>query len=729
MIWLASFPRSGNTFFRNAMFELYGMESYDYYPVRGVKINEDYTKYPIVKTHMLPWQVEPADESIPAIYLVRDGRDALVSMAHQRKDIIAPGSDFNENLKMAIVAEYGSYFGGWSENCRQWIKRSDIIIRYEDLISDSRATFERVRKLMNLPEPDYSKIPTFEQLKFGRPQYGNGTEELLGGAQIEDYSKKFYRKGKAGGWRDDMSVEMHDLFWSYHGEMMEHLGYSYSGEITPLHQDTDRLVISKLDLPLQESARKTKVLIESSKLLLWYNEGAKRYLMELLKGMLEVVQAPKSNWEIDIYVGGKIYSLESCARFFYKDALLEKHLMEYRSLIASGISKDEIADQIRGAKYYRKLKVGIRNLSRLLKRSSLYQLYFHTAYFIKKYPFRFKLNTYWNQGRRKYGLKSKIKDLSQYDVIHLPVMQNYKAFKDIPGNYVITMHDLTHIYFPQFHTQRNIDCCNEAMKFIADKEAEIIAISESTKHDYLKETKTSDKVTQVIYEAADRKKIRQQTNHDKIRSTLDNYKIPDVPYLLCLSTLEPRKNLVNTIKAFKQFTDKYPDTKLNLVVAGKNGWNNDELFTLEIRNNPRILFTGFVADEDLPNLYSGALALSYVSYYEGFGLPPLEAMSCRTPVIYGNNSSMIEVVGSTGYKANPADVDSIMTQMESVYFDQELRNEKAALSLQRAFTFSWRKTVMETLELYRKAKERKQHGLPQSKNVHTKHPEMHSEVH
>jgi hypothetical protein len=111
MIWLASFPRSGNTFFRNVMFELYGLESYDYYPLRGVKVRKDYTSFPIVKTHLLPWQIQPQDSNIPAIYLVRDGRDAIVSMAHQRKDIIAPGSDFQENLKMAIVAEYGGYFG------------------------------------------------------------------------------------------------------------------------------------------------------------------------------------------------------------------------------------------------------------------------------------------------------------------------------------------------------------------------------------------------------------------------------------------------------------------------------------------------------------------------------------------------------------------------------------------------------------------------------------------
>lgn len=701
MIWLASFPRSGNTFFRNVMFELYGLESYDYYPVRGVKVRKDYTSFPIVKTHLLPWQIEPQDNSIPAIYLVRDGRDAVVSMAHQRKDIIAPGSDFRENLKMAIVAEYGGYFGGWSENCRQWVQRSQLIIRYEDLISNTVATVERVRKLMQLPEPDYSRIPTFEQLKFGTPQYGNGTEELLGDLKVDNYPQKFYRKGKAGGWKEDMDDELHDLFWSYHGEMMEHLGYTYIGEIAPLHPEADRLLMSKLELPVSVESRKTKVLIEASKLLLWYNEGSKRYLMELLKELLDVVKAPHSNWEVDIYVGGKIYSLPSCIRFLYKDAPADKYRLEYRMLTALGFTTDIIKDKLRDKPWVIQLRSTLKKISSEVKRTSLYGKFYRIKYFIRKYPLKFKLNLFWYKGRRKFGLIAPLTDLNKYDVIHLPVMQNYKAFADIEGKFVVTVHDLTHLYFPQFHTADNIKCSTLAMQFIADKNATVIAISESTRDDFSNESGVDKDNVQVIYEAADRKKFRQQTNIDEIQSVLDNYNIPHSPYILCLSTLEPRKNVVNTIKAFCKFSEQYPQADLNLVVAGKSGWNNEELYSLDIRNHPRIIFTGFVADDDLPHLYSGALALSYVSYYEGFGLPPLEAMSCRTPVVYGNNSSMKEVIGDAGYAAVPDDVNSIFVHMEQIFFNRDEREQKAALSLRRSFEFSWRSTIIKTLEVYK----------------------------
>jgi hypothetical protein len=92
----------------------------------------------------------------------------VVSMAHHRKDIVAPGSDFQENLRAAIIAQGGSHFGGWSKNVEQWIKQADLVLYYEDLIANPRACMERVRKLLELTEPDYNKIPTFEQLKQGK---------------------------------------------------------------------------------------------------------------------------------------------------------------------------------------------------------------------------------------------------------------------------------------------------------------------------------------------------------------------------------------------------------------------------------------------------------------------------------------------------------------------------------------------------------------------------------
>src|SRR5690606_25886720 len=114
--WIASFPRSGNTFFRNILYYVYGIESSTWHKETAYPVDENYAGFDFVKTHLLPSELEPNDVNIPAIYLVRDGRDALVSIAHHRSDIVEPGSDIKNNLKEAILAAEGSYFGGWSNN-------------------------------------------------------------------------------------------------------------------------------------------------------------------------------------------------------------------------------------------------------------------------------------------------------------------------------------------------------------------------------------------------------------------------------------------------------------------------------------------------------------------------------------------------------------------------------------------------------------------------------------
>ena len=107
--WIASFPRSGNTYFRNILFYVYGIESSTWHNETAYPVDENYDSYRFVKTHLLPKDLFPADPSIPAIYLVRDGRDAVVSIAHHRRDLVNPGSDFLLNLEEAIVAAEGSF--------------------------------------------------------------------------------------------------------------------------------------------------------------------------------------------------------------------------------------------------------------------------------------------------------------------------------------------------------------------------------------------------------------------------------------------------------------------------------------------------------------------------------------------------------------------------------------------------------------------------------------------
>lgn len=175
MIWLASYPRSGNTFLRIVLHEVYGIESRVFRLTKLNKRNQRYVEFPLVKTHVLPHELNPVDKDIKAVYLVRDGRDAVVSMAHQRKDIMEPGSDFELNLKAVIRAEEGTHFGGWSQHVSDWLPRASLVIRFEDLIVDPIKETEKLRPFLDMPEPDISRLPDFNDLKNKDMPYGAGS--------------------------------------------------------------------------------------------------------------------------------------------------------------------------------------------------------------------------------------------------------------------------------------------------------------------------------------------------------------------------------------------------------------------------------------------------------------------------------------------------------------------------------------------------------------------------
>ncbi len=230
MIWLASYPRSGNTFFRIVLDEVYGIESSTFHRDPQREPEPDYMDYPVVKTHLLPSQLVPDDPSIPAVYLVRDGRDALISMAHQRKDIIEPGTDFEANLREAILAAEGSYFGGWSRNVLEWLERAALVIKFEELIEHPIECMERLHPLIALPPPRVDRLPSFDDLKDKPMKYGSGVESGYASKELARRRTLFFRRGKPGAWRDEMPPDLHRLFWEHHGDAMRALGY-LDGEI------------------------------------------------------------------------------------------------------------------------------------------------------------------------------------------------------------------------------------------------------------------------------------------------------------------------------------------------------------------------------------------------------------------------------------------------------------------------------------------------------------------
>ena len=264
---------------------------------------------------------------------------------------------------------------------------------------------------------------------------------------------------------------------------------------------------------------------------------------------------------------------------------------------------------------------------------------------------------------------------------------------------VVTVHDLTFLLFPEFHTKKNIELMmnglNGGLK-LADR---IIADSQSTKEDLVQQLKIPQDRINVIYLGVGAE-YKQAPDGNKDSNILKKYSLQD-PYLLFIGVIEPRKNLVRLIRAFYYLKE---DKKIEhkLVIAGRKGWLYDDIFetvaTLKLRND--VIFTGYIPDEDMPSLIRGSDFFVYPSLYEGFGLPPLEAMACGTPVITSNVSSLPEVVGDGALLVDPHSVEEISGGMAKLLEDDVLRKKLVRKGLERAKRFTWDRVARETLKVY-----------------------------
>jgi len=254
---------------------------------------------------------------------------------------------------------------------------------------------------------------------------------------------------------------------------------------------------------------------------------------------------------------------------------------------------------------------------------------------------------------------------------------------------VIVVHDLSFLAYPDFFNLKqklwHKLILNKKLLQQADV---IIADSESTKRDLTDLAGIPAKKIKVVYLGANIK----ANNMTKAEIT-KKFNLPE-KYFLFVGTIEPRKNLAGAIKALNLL-----ESGVSLAVAGQWGWKNKEEREL-IKDSKRVIHLGYVDEADKAVLYKNAIALVYPSFYEGFGLPILEAMSLGCPVIAGNNSSQGEVLSDAGLLVDPFNINEIKRAMEIMLTNEALRNEFINRGLAQAQKFTWQKTAQQTKEIF-----------------------------
>jgi glycosyltransferase involved in cell wall biosynthesis len=265
------------------------------------------------------------------------------------------------------------------------------------------------------------------------------------------------------------------------------------------------------------------------------------------------------------------------------------------------------------------------------------------------------------------------------------------------------IYDLIAIHRPEYFS---LEASTEVRNIVAslDERTVIFAISEYTRKELLAYRPDLSPAQVTVIPLAAGERFKPCTDAGERARARAKYGVPaGVPYVLSLATLEIRKNLDQVVNAFVRYMEEHGGSDMRLVLAGMSGWKLEKLDEALAAAGPwrdRIVLTGFVDDDDLSALYSDALCFVYLSRYEGFGLPPLEAMACGTPVICADNSSLPEVVGDAGFMLDADDVQGVANAIHEIATSDSFRKELSTKGLQRASLFDWNRCaeiVMDTL--------------------------------
>ncbi|MFC1781419.1 glycosyltransferase family 4 protein [Planctomycetota bacterium] len=395
-------------------------------------------------------------------------------------------------------------------------------------------------------------------------------------------------------------------------------------------------------------------------------------------------------------------------RYTY-DLLLNLLSQEHIQVISSLIGHSNILDSYNYYRYLNKNPLSIFN-NKYINIESKYRLYF--LYFLYETIIRK------NFPKKLVCYSDKlIRILAKLDTQSVPFPQDADIFHStldpLPpcestgkAKRILTIHDIIAKKFPQFFTEPYWRWMDRTLESINLEQDWIISDSECTKKDIIEFLNINPDHVVVVPLACSNifHKIEDDTC---IKETLKKYHLNSKEYYISVATIEPRKNIRFLIETFCSLLSNPCMKNKKLLLVGSIGWGNvgmDKLCeNISDKQKQSIIFTGFIPDEHIVHLYNGALGSIYISLYEGFGLPILEAMQCGIPVITSNLSSMPEVAGEAGIYVDPQDSDSVGAAIIKLAEDNNFRKSMRQKAKNRASVFSWQRTAKETIAVYQKA--------------------------
>lgn len=276
---------------------------------------------------------------------------------------------------------------------------------------------------------------------------------------------------------------------------------------------------------------------------------------------------------------------------------------------------------------------------------------------------------------------------------------NYIVPPGVSGRTLVTVHDMVIRAFPETMRARTKTLLRVGLERSMKRADRIITVSEFSRQEILKYYPRYEDKIRIVRCGVDLDKF-QPASPEEIERVRSSVGLPE-EYFLFMGNVEPRKNLLRLIQAYAKLAERMPQVP-KLVVAGANGWRNSEIY--ESVQKPelidRVQFTNYIPEGDLRGLVCGATAFLFPSVYEGFGIPPLEAMACGVPVMASKTASLPEVTGDCAVQIDPYDLDSMAQGMEQLYTDAALRQDLAARGRERAKTLTWDAAAQDLMQVY-----------------------------